>query len=122
MMGKEDDGNLCPFLDITGNRKSPHGGSPCKIYSNRPLACKAYPLIETDDGRIATLDNKCRFCQEYSTNVKKSGINNEINALNKIKEKIPRDSNLNIWRYATCIGEERFRSKFLSRGWYLQNI
>jgi len=26
MMGKNEDGNLCPFLDTEGKKKSPHGG------------------------------------------------------------------------------------------------
>ena len=31
MMGKEKNGNLCPFLDTETKNKSPHGGYPCKI-------------------------------------------------------------------------------------------
>src|SRR5919112_1622118 len=33
MMGKNEDGNLCPFLDTESNERSGHGGFKCKIYS-----------------------------------------------------------------------------------------
>jgi len=42
LMGKESNGNTCPFLDTESIERSPHGGYMCKIYQNRPLACKAY--------------------------------------------------------------------------------
>ena len=45
MMGKEKNGNTCPFLDTETKDRSPHGGFPCRIYQNRPLAGKAYPVI-----------------------------------------------------------------------------
>ena len=38
--------DLCPFLDAS--KRSPHGGFSCMIYSDRPLACRAYPV--TDSG------------------------------------------------------------------------
>src|SRR5215218_423868 len=47
MMGKNEDGNLCPFLDVESDERSAHGGFKCKIYSDRPLACRAYPLIDS---------------------------------------------------------------------------
>ena len=62
MMGIEKNGNTCPFLEIETGKKSPHGGYPCKIYEDRPLACKTYPLIEIDP---ITLDQKCKFCKEH---------------------------------------------------------
>ena len=62
LMGVEKNGNTCPFLDIDSGDKSPHGGFPCKIYNERPLACTAYPLIESEP---ITLDQKCKFCKEY---------------------------------------------------------
>ena len=37
LMGIEENGNTCPFLDMTTDEKSPHGGFPCKIYENRPV-------------------------------------------------------------------------------------
>ncbi len=68
MMGKETNGNTCPFLDTETQNHSPHGGFPCKIYQNRPLACKAYPVIESSP---ITLDSKCKFCQENGSTDKK---------------------------------------------------
>ena len=41
-----EDGDLCPFLDIESNERSGHGGFKCKIYSDRPLACRAYPVVD----------------------------------------------------------------------------
>src|SRR5918997_1765592 len=35
MMGKNEDGDLCPFLDVESNERSAHGGFKCKIYSDR---------------------------------------------------------------------------------------
>ena len=64
MMGKEKNGNTCPFLDTETTDRSPHGGFPCKIYQSRPLACKAYPVIESNP---VMLDSKCKFCQEYGS-------------------------------------------------------
>ena len=52
MMGKNEDGDLCPFLEVESKERSPHGGFKCKIYSDRPLACRAYPVIDV-------LDNTC---------------------------------------------------------------
>ena len=48
LMGIEKNGNTCPFLDTDSGKKSPHGGFPCKIYKDRPLACMTYPLIESE--------------------------------------------------------------------------
>ena len=64
MMGKDQNGNTCPFLETESESRSPHGGFTCKIYSQRPLACRAYPLIETNP---ITLDQKCKFCQTCGT-------------------------------------------------------
>src|SRR5690242_14977380 len=38
LMGRESNGNTCPFLDTESIDRSPHGGYNCKIYQNRPLA------------------------------------------------------------------------------------
>ncbi|MGI0026054.1 MAG: YkgJ family cysteine cluster protein, partial [Nitrososphaera sp.] len=65
MMGKSADGDLCPFLDTDSGTHSPHGGLACRIYENRPLACRAYPLLESGDP--AKLDEHCRFCRDFST-------------------------------------------------------
>jgi len=45
MMGRQGgNGDWCPFLDE--NAKSPHGGHTCSIYKERPLACRAYPVLD----------------------------------------------------------------------------
>ena len=79
LMGNEKNGNTCPFLDIESGEKSPHGGHPCKIYNQRPLACSAYPLIESEP---ITLDQKCKFCKEHGN--ADSNLNSEIESLLKI--------------------------------------
>lgn len=110
MMGIEKNGNMCPFLDTTTDKRSPHGGYPCKIYENRPLACRAYPLIQIDP---IELDQKCKFCKEYgSTN---ENLNTEIESLLKIKTKMDTDAT-QVWRYATGIGEESDRNQ-IQTGW-----
>ena len=82
MMGVEDNGNTCPFLDMDPIKKSPHGGYPCRIYENRPLACQTYPLIESQP---ITLDGKCKFCKEHTT--ADENLDSEIESLIKIKTK-----------------------------------
>lgn len=82
MMGSEKNGNTCPFLDIDSGNKSPHGGFPCKIYKERPLACNAYPLIESEP---IVLDQKCKFCKEHGD--ADQNLNSEMESLLKIKEK-----------------------------------
>ena len=108
MMGKEQNGNTCPFLDPES--KSPHGGFACKIYGQRPLACRAYPLIETEP---IMLDSKCKFCQECNT--ADSNLNSEIEALIQIKNKMSPDLPT-IWRYATGIGNPE-DGAFIQKGW-----
>ena len=66
LMGIEENGNTCPFLDTESGGKSTHGGYPCKIYKSKPLACSAYPLIELNP---ITLDEKCKFCKECGTHL-----------------------------------------------------
>ena len=113
MMGIEEDGNTCPFLDTNNPEKSPHGGHLCKIYKDRPLACSAYPLIESNP---ITLDQKCKFCKEHKT--ADQNLNSELESLLKIKEKmnVPHQT---IWRFATEIGEQKDRHEFES-GWILE--
>lgn len=113
MMGIENNGNTCPFLDTESGNKSPHNGFPCKIYNDRPMACKTYPLIESDP---ITLDEKCKFCKEHKT--ADENLNSEIESLLKIKEQMYTDSPF-IWRFATKIGEEQDRDLFES-GWFLE--
>jgi Fe-S-cluster containining protein len=66
MMGKNEDGDLCPFLEVESKERSPHGGFKCKIYSDRPLACRAYPVIDVIDN-TAKFDSHCQFCKKFST-------------------------------------------------------
>jgi Fe-S-cluster containining protein len=112
MMGKDQDGNTCPFLDKES--KSPHGGFACKIYTQRPLACSAYPLIETDP---ITLDQKCKFCQTCPT--ADTNLNSEIESLVKIKAKMRVDLPI-VWRYATGIGNYE-DLKLIKKGWIREN-
>lgn len=115
MMGLEENGNTCPFLDKQSGKKSPHGGFPCMIYNERPLACMAYPLIESNP---ITLDEKCKFCQEHKN--ADSNLNSELESLAKIKKKMnPNESH--IWRFATGIGEQK-DLKDLESGWILEEI
>ncbi len=113
MMGIEKNGNTCPFLDTETGKRSPHGGFPCKIYDNRPLACKTYPLIESDP---ITLDQKCKFCKEHKT--ADENLNSEIESLLKIKTKMNTDASF-VWRYATGIGNNEDKSQ-IRTGWFLE--
>ncbi|MBI1662527.1 MAG: YkgJ family cysteine cluster protein [Nitrosopumilus sp.] len=113
MMGVEKNGNTCPFLDTQSGDKSPHNGFPCKIYNDRPLACRTYPLIESDP---ITLDEKCKFCKEHKTADR--NLNSEAESLLKIKEQMDTDSPF-IWRFATEIGETEDSNMFES-GWFLE--
>ena len=110
-MGKEKNGNTCPFLDTETTDRSPHGGFPCKIYQSRPLACKAYPVIESNP---IMLDSKCKFCQEYGSTDK--NLNSELESLVKIKNAMNTDSTV-IWRFATGIGEDSDKEN-IELGWF----
>lgn len=109
MMGKEQNGNTCPFLDTDSDNRSPHGGFVCKIYSERPLACKAYPLIETGP---VILDSKCKFCQDHKT--ANSNLDGETESLIKIKTSMTTDAPV-IWRYATGVGNPEDTQ--IQKGW-----
>ena len=110
MMGRDSDGNTCPFLDTKSDARSPHGGFTCMIYDQRPLACRAYPVIESEP---LELDSKCKFCQECGT--ADSNLNSELESLVKIKEKMKNDSS-RIWRYATGVGESEYKEVMMT-GW-----
>ena len=114
LMGIEKNGNTCPFLDTESGKKSPHGGFPCKIYKDRPLACMTYPLIESEP---ITFDKKCKFCKEHGT--ADQNINSEIESLLKIKEKMNTDASF-IWRFATGVGEQEDQ-QVLESGWILED-
>ena len=121
MMGKNEDGNLCPFLDIESEERSPHGGFKCKIYSDRPLACRAYPLIDIVNKK-AKFDPHCQFCKKFSTTEGSSeGLQREMEALAKIRARVTPDDNNNdisIWRYATATGKS---NGLISEGWVLEH-
>ena len=110
LMGKDDDGNTCPFLDTASDKRSPHGGFTCMIYDQRPLACRAYPVIEDNP---VELDAKCKFCKECGT--ADSNLDSELESLIKIKQKMKADSGT-IWRYATGVGEDYLKNS-IKKGW-----
>ncbi len=112
LMGKDADGNTCPFLDTETSDRSPHGGYKCKIYDHRPTACKAYPLIESYP---ITLDPKCKFCEMHKT--ASGNVNSEIESLIQIKKEMHTDATY-VWRYATGVGEEKYKD-LIKTGWYL---
>jgi Fe-S-cluster containining protein len=121
MMGKNEDGNLCPFLDVESNEGSAHGGFKCKIYSERPLACRAYPLIDIVN-KTARFDPHCQFCKKFSTtNASCEGLQQEIEALAKIRATVTADNDddddVSIWRYATATGRS---NGLLPEGWILE--
>jgi Fe-S-cluster containining protein len=113
LMGTEKNGNTCPFLDTRGINKSPHGGFPCKIYKERPLACMAYPLIESEP---IILDQKCKFCKENGNT--DQNLNSEIESLLRIKEKMIPDA-VHIWRFGTNVGEQE-DEKIMESGWIME--
>jgi uncharacterized protein len=120
MMGKNLNGNCCHFLETTSPQRAPHGGLICKIYDQRPLACVGYPVIEENDKSVV-LDGKCTFCHKFSTTiVEKYDLQQEIEALTKIKAGVNVDEKIEIWRYATAIGDEENAAKFFPAGWILQ--
>ena len=126
-MGKESDGNVCPFLDLENSQRSPHGGFKCKIYDKKPIACTAYP-VNLEDKRTVTLDNKCKFCKVNKnedmtgcTKADKYGLEKEVQALRRIQAYIQVDETIDIWRYATGIGELEKQNEFYPQGWVLQH-
>ena len=115
LMGVEKNGNTCPFLDTKSDKKSTHGGLPCKIYEAKPLACSAYPLIES---KPIMLDQKCKFCKECGTADK--NLEFETESLLKIKE-VMQTNAAHIWRYATGIGEQEDH-EIIKTGWILEEV
>jgi Fe-S-cluster containining protein len=120
MMGKNLDGDLCPFLDVQSDARSPHDGFKCSIYENRPAACRAYPLVEL--GATARLDEHCKFCREFSTaTADASSMRGEAKALNMIKRRVQvTDDALNVWRYATATGRAEDKHRMLPEGWVIE--
>lgn len=121
LMGRESDGNICPFLETDGSKKSPHGGALCIIYNERPAACKAYPLVNIDPA-ISTLDSKCNYCVSTNGNkVFNLGLSDEIMALNEIMVSTRVGEDDQLWRYATNIGDSS-DGKMMPEGWVQTNI
>ena len=114
LMGKDENGNTCPFLDTESSNRSPHGGFTCRIYEQRPLACKAYPVIESEPIK---LDSKCKYCKECGDAT--TNLDSEMEALVKIKEKM-NTTKSQIWRYATGIGENEDGEE-IQAGWILES-
>jgi len=114
LMGVSDDGNLCPFLDVNGKERSPHGGYRCTIYEQRPLACRAYPVIEFNND--VKLDGKCQFCKSCSGKVE--NVQQEIEALAKIQQLMHFNEN-DVWRYATGVGNKDDMEN-VQKGWVLE--
>ena len=112
LMGKDENGDLCPFLDI--NKRSPHGGFACKIYEDRPLACHAYPLINTNP---IELDQDCKFCKECGS--ADTNLDSEMESLVKIRSEMQTAAPY-IWRFATGIGEDKDK-KYFEYGWILES-
>jgi Fe-S-cluster containining protein len=112
MMGSDSNGNTCPFLDTKSSKRSPHGGYACKIYENRPLACRAYPVIQSSP---VGLDQKCKFCESCGT--PSGNVNSELESLILIQKKMDTKAPY-IWRYATGIGELQDKD-ILKTGWFL---
>jgi len=112
LMGSEKNGNTCPFLDTESNERSPHGGYKCRIYENRPIACRAYPIIESSP---IILDPKCKFCE--TCNVPSGNINSELESLIEIKGKIKTNAPY-VLRYATGIGDTENKN-LVKTGWFL---
>jgi Fe-S-cluster containining protein len=87
------------------------------VYSQRPLACRAYPVIDT--GKSAMLDGNCQFCKMFSTTkADKHGLDKEIEALAKIKSGVTA-GNDKVWRYATATGKAGIA--MLPEGWVAES-
>jgi Fe-S-cluster containining protein len=126
LMGKNSDGNLCPFLEIENLKRSPHGGFKCRIYDKKPVACTAYPVNE-EDKKTVTLDSKCKFCRDNKnedltgcTKAYKYDLGKEVQALRRIQGSIQVEKIIDIWRYATGIGEREKQNQLYPQGWVLQ--
>ena len=112
MMGRDLNGNTCPFLETESSKRSPHGGYACKIYDDRPLACRAYPVLEHVPIR---LDLKCKFCEICGTPT--GNVDSELKSLIQIKDQMETNAPY-VWRYATGVGELQDKS-LIENGWFL---
>jgi Fe-S-cluster containining protein len=121
IMGTDTRGDVCPFLDTEGDAKAPNGGYRCKIYEERPLACRAYPINQIASNKELVLDAKCQFCKANSCQVERSSLTKEFAALKTVKRQVRISTNTPVWRYATHIGEKTDSAQFLPEGWILEN-
>lgn len=119
MMGADEDGNTCPFLDPSA--RSPHGGLACSIYGDRPLACRAYPV---ESAAPVRLDGKCRFCEACPAAASGdgaaavAGLDGELEALALIRAGMDgRGRGRAVWRYATGVGRQEDAGR-IRRGWF----
>lgn len=112
MMGRDANGDTCPFLDTAGAHRSPHGGYPCRIYDQRPLACAAYPLV---GHAPLQLDKKCRFCKECAVTAD-GNLESEVRSLLKIEQRVSSNAPT-IWRFATQTGDKCDQKQFAKMGW-----
>jgi hypothetical protein len=55
-----------------------------------------------------------------STKAYKYDLGREVQALRKIQGSVHVDERIDIWRYATGIGEREKQSEFYPQGWVLQ--
>jgi hypothetical protein len=75
-----------------------------------------------------TLDRKCKFCRVNNKDedlagrmqITKHNLEKEIHALRKIQKSMHVDTFVEIWRYATGIGEKEKHERFYPQGWVLQ--
>jgi Fe-S-cluster containining protein len=70
LMGRDPDGNMCPFLSTANeNKRLPDSTLKCSIYEDRPLQCRAYPVraiysSRSNSKRLAELDQGCEWVIE----------------------------------------------------------
>ncbi|MDQ3868171.1 MAG: YkgJ family cysteine cluster protein, partial [Thermoproteota archaeon] len=68
-------------------------------------------------------DSKCQFCRKFSSPYDSNNLQHEIDALRKIKAQFSSvDEKIEVWRYATSVGDEKIKHKLLPEGWILQHI
>src|SRR5919199_315930 len=93
----------------------PRLGIGMNIKGDGPKEIIAYQMMGKN------LNGKCTFCNKFSTTiVEKDGTRQEIEALTKIKSEVNVDEKIEIWRYATAIGDKENAAKFFPLGWILQ--
>jgi Fe-S-cluster containining protein len=66
LMGRNEDGNICPFLStIEEDKRTENGALKCLIYEERPLECRAYPVeavvTNKQGNRMVKIDDVCQW-------------------------------------------------------------